>query len=390
MNEPLNFNNVDEERIINFLQGKLSVDEMKVLQEWIQSSEENRIYFEKIRYIWQCINTDTVKRFNPETGWKKIQYKIRESSIINQYNERHKIDLRIRRVFRIAAIFILLFASGSVFTWLIFSKTSLSPSGKAVVIHTPNGSKSNIILPDGSSVWLNAGSKLTYDNNFNRAQRIVNLEGEGYFHVTSNKKKPFIVHTSQINVKAFGTKFNVKAYPEEDKIITTLVEGKVSVENSAQNTRKFTYILHPNQNITYFKTDKNISYSRSKTKKEKERLNDNSNRQLLQSKVPESIKINKDVKTDLYTSWKDKSWVIEEVTLSDLAPLLERRFNTNIEIQTDAIKNYRFTGTIQNETLEQVLDIIRLTAPVKYKIGKGWVIWELDKSLEAKYKNLLK
>jgi transmembrane sensor len=91
------------------------------------------------------------------------------------------------------------------------------------------GGRSEVILPDGSKVKLNAGSNISYSNNFGYAERNILLEGEGYFEVETNPQIPFVVEASGLKIKAFGTIFNVKAYPEEEEITTTLVEGMVKL-----------------------------------------------------------------------------------------------------------------------------------------------------------------
>ena len=113
------------------------------------------------------------------------------------------------------------------------------------------GSKSQITLPDGSKAWINAGSKLSYRGDFNQSDRIVNLEGEGYFNVTSNKAKPFIVQTAHLKVKAFGTVFNVKAYPEEKTVETTLVEGIVEIEAGDMTKSEETLYLYSQAQTKY-------------------------------------------------------------------------------------------------------------------------------------------
>ncbi len=107
-------------------------------------------------------------------------------------------------------------------------------------------------------------------------------------------------------------------------------------------------------------------------------------------KAVDHIQLKKNVKTVLYTSWKDETWVIEGITLDDLAKQLERRFNTSIIINSDVLKNYKFTGTLRNETLEQVLQILVLTTPLKYTVDVGEVTWDLDPALQKKYSKLLK
>ena len=96
-------------------------------------------------------------------------------------------------------------------------------------ISTKNGSKTNVILPDGSQVWLNAGSKLSYDKNYGNTIREINLTGEAFFDVVHNVEKPFIIHTSKMDIKVLGTRFNVKSYPTDKTTEATLIRGSIEV-----------------------------------------------------------------------------------------------------------------------------------------------------------------
>ena len=115
--------------------------------------------------------------------------------------------------------------------------------------------RAQFTLPDGTTVSLNAGSRLKYDERFGINDRIVELEGEGYFKVAKDSKRLFTVKTSYLNVNALGTAFNIKAYSDDNTIETTLVEGSVRIEEIADNGRKEVMVLKPNQKLTFFKAD---------------------------------------------------------------------------------------------------------------------------------------
>ncbi len=385
MNERPKDNQMNDETIIKFFQGKISPGEMKEFSEWFNSSENNRKYFEEVRDIWITTGRDIQDgRFNPEEGWKKTKEKIHQPSVLELYRERHKGEELMKKIIRIAAIFLLVFSLGAAVSWYITSNTEIVTTSQDIEILAPKGSRSRITLPDGSMVWLNAGSRLNYGKDFNRRSREVRLEGEAYFNVKSNRKKPFVVQTSHLDVKAYGTVFNVKAYPEEDEIVTTLVEGNVVVESKKESGQSLTYRLEPKQNFTYVKSDR----KRTDPEVAKERSEEKPDR-VKTAEPSRVVKVEKQIKTELYTSWKDDNWVIEGVSLDEFARMLERRYNTTIQFKSNAIKDYKFSGTIRNETLEQVLEILRMTAPVKYEVGKGWVRWDLDRDLERRYDEIL-
>ena len=133
----------------------------------------------------------------------------------------------------------------------------VAPQKPVWEVVTRNGSKSNILLPDGSSVWLNAGSRLTYDSLYGTTLREVTLSGEAYFDVVKNPKKPFIIHTGKINIRVLGTVFNVKSYPGDRTIETSLIKGSIEVSFPSQPSKKI--ILKPNQKLIIDKTESNAN-----------------------------------------------------------------------------------------------------------------------------------
>ena len=373
-----------EEYLSRFFNGKLDKDEIMKLQNWIKSSEENLSEFEAYRKIWLATAIHFAnKKFDAEAAWEKTISQIHANESGKGFIYSLKNNRKLQRVLQIAAMFIIFVSVGSIGSWLIFSSGNIEITNNSCQVFAPQGSKSQITLPDGSIAWINAGSRLTYKSDYNLNERMVDLQGEAYFDVRSNKEKPFVVQTSHLKVKAYGTVFNVKAYPEEKTIVTTLVEGNVEVEVKNNTNEIYSYTLKHHQNIIY-----HIDTGISEMPAEKETGNENTS--IKKAKVrDEQIQVVSDIKPELFTSWKDENWVLEGVALDELAPLLDRRFNTRIEILNDTLNKYKFTGTIRNETLEQVLVILRLTTPLEYQLGKGFVTWQLDKELEKDYFRLL-
>ena len=375
-----------EEFLIRFFNGQLNKDEINKLKEWIESSDKNLSEFETYRKIWlaTAIHLDNEK-IDPEAGWVKIAGHLSaarsdtSSPIFSLVKNR-----RLSKILGIAAMVVFLISLGSISSWLIFAPKKVQNTHNLSQVFVPLGSKSQLILPDGTTAWINAGSKLSYASDYNLTERVVTLEGEGYFDVRSNKKKPFIVQTSHLKIKAYGTVFNVKAYPEEQTITTTLIEGNVEIQLKGTSNRAHSFRLKPHQNIVY-----HINTGTSEIKHEKESGKEIQDNRKNEKSNPE-IQIIDNIKSELYTSWKDEKWVLEGITLNELAHLLERRYGTRIEILNERLNTYKFSGTIQNETLEQVLVILRLTTPLEYHVGKGYITWNLDKELEKDYSRLIK
>ena len=283
-----------------------------------------------------------------------------------------------------AATWIIFLVVGTFSGYFIFN--SKDHSNEFSKISAPIGSRSKIDLPDGSVVWLNAGSSLIYKKNFNGNTRKVKLTGEGFFKVATNRAKPFLVDANHLIIKAVGTTFNVKAYPEENKVITTLVEGKVELEGKINEKEPFKVIMKPNQKVVYYPIQNSFGEARPKSLREKSEIQTKPK----VTTVPViSNRLYKDenVNTKIYTSWKDKKWIIEGKSLEDLSVMLDRRYDVKIKFNSDELKQYHFSGTIENETLEEVLDILRLTIPLSFRVNKGVVELELDNKLKKKYES---
>ena len=245
-------------------------------------------------------------------------------------------------------------------------------------IVVPLGAKSIVTLSDGTKVWLNAGSKLRYPVNFLAKSREVYLEGEAFFDVAKMKSKLFVVKTFNLNIKVYGTQFNVKSYPEENQIQTTLVKGSVAIEST---TEKNTIYLKPNQTVTYYKS---IPKKSSAEKPKPEVASKNK-----KIDVADKVVMIPEIDPLPITSWKDSLWIIDGEELDHLAVKLERRFNVRISFQSESLKKYRFSGTLKEETFEQVLKIIRLSAPIQYSIENNNVVFTEDHLYKKNYDKMI-
>jgi len=236
-------------------------------------------------------------------------------------------------------------------------------------------------LPDNSHVWLNAGSKIKYSTLFNQKDRTLFLEGEGYFKVAKNQVLPFIVDAFGFEVKAVGTEFNVKAYAKDATIVTTMVEGKVTLQHSTENILSGVYLV-PNQKATFFKSKETLTVELIKQIKEsKKELNYiPEHRLVIDTKIdPKSI-----------ISWKDNRLIIEREQLSELAEKIGRKYNYNFEFRSEDIKHFSFSGTLEDETLPQVMNVIKLSSPIDYEIVGKTVIIERNENRVNEFKKLYK
>ena len=232
------------------------------------------------------------------------------------------------------------------------------------------GVKTSLKLPDGSRVWVNSDSKLSYPEAFHGSKREVFLEGEAYFDVVKDPAHPFIVHTSGIDVKVLGTAFNVKAYQSESTIEATLVHGMIEVTKQNQpNAPKV--ILKPHEKLIFHK------YAAGEKAPVDLRLSER-NEQLLEDSGP-AIVITPLLKNIADTAILETSWVynrlsFEDEKLSDLAVKMERWFNVKININNENIKSYRITGAFQDETIEEALKELQYLVSFNYRISGNEVI----------------
>jgi len=196
----------------------------------------------------------------------------------------------------------------------------------------PKGGEWHLVLEDGTKVWINADSKLTYPSRFNKKERIVQLEGEAYFEVAHDKEWPFMVKTMITETKVLGTSFNIKAYKNEDKVETTLIEGKVALSQSVGNS---SILMNPGYQAIVSVKGGEVVY--------------------------------KKVDTAIFTSWKDKQFEFEEETLESIMKSLERWYNVDIEFSDDDIKQLRFSARLQRyDSIQGLLNRIEQTKKVHF------------------------
>ena len=236
-------------------------------------------------------------------------------------------------------------------------------------ITVPSGEKSTVRLSDGTVIWLNSESKLKYPSVFKKDSREVILEGEGYFNVANKKGTSFAVVTQDIKVTALGTIFNIKSYPADNIIETTLVEGKVKLQQRSEKKTFSEIVLKPNEKAIYRKSEKIAEVESGTANKEDEKVRKSESK----IKTKNTISI-KQVNTSNIISWKDHLLVFDNETLEEIAVKMSRWYKTEVIIYDNELKKHRFTGKfIHNETYLQVLEAINLTTPIVYDIKENQI-----------------
>lgn len=227
-------------------------------------------------------------------------------------------------------------------------------------ISTKNGSKTSLVLPDGTKVWLNSGSQLVYDKNYGNKLREVSLIGEAYFDVIKNPERPFLIHTSKMDVKVLGTAFNVKCYPGEKTTETSLVRGSLEI---SLKDRQEKIMLKPNEKLVI----NNEDFSKLKTgeaaavnipvRKNEKPIISLSHLTLLPAD-----------NTVIETAWVQNRLIFNSESFEEVALKMERWYNVKIDFDDESLKDEKLTGNFERETVVEALNALRLVASFTYTI----------------------
>jgi len=322
-----------DELIAGYLVQQLNTEELKALRNWINASAENKTYFEKQQEVWfSAIGANDRMRFDKEKAYQRFLTRTVIASEQNVNKKKHRFMFTFQRAAAAAAILIAFAGTGY---WLGTGRIK-SMIADNVIVEAPLGSRTKMYLPDGTLVWLNAGSKISYAQNFGVEDRTIKLEGEGYFEVTKNEHSPFYVKTDDMTVRVLGTKFNFRNYNDEAEARVTLLEGNVRVNcKSSNNIEAF---LNPNE-------------------------------QIILDKEKSTAKVFHTNATNA-SEWTKGLIFFDEERLPDIVRELERSYNVKINIIDDSLLTYRFYGnfTRTEQTIEEVLDVLASTDKLRYDI----------------------
>ncbi len=353
--------------IIKRLTNSIDSEEAVQLQNWIERSPDNRRIFDEVSDIWLASASNSEKDFNPFDALEKVKLRLSEKAK-NKEKKTFLIPL-----LKIAAFALFLLGIGALSYYAGVSKDK--PTSDFTFIEAPMGSRTKVSLPDGSKVWLNGGSNLKFSNTFNKSDRIVTITGEGYFDVTHNKHLPFVVNTREIRIKVLGTAFNIKAYPDDGLVETTLERGSLAIEKLTVEGKSIPQtVLEPNQRATFIKNEGKVHLSDVDKK-----ATENIQKETIQP-VKEQLLISKKIDTQIFTSWKDDKLVFRNEPFESLTIKLERWYGVKIEIENEEIKKYHFNGTFEKETIHDVLNIIHFALPIKYTVIHDQITISLDKA----------
>jgi transmembrane sensor len=352
--------------ITRVLSGESSPQDNLDLISWLSQSQENIDEFYGKERVLNAINVVFAQeKFNEKAAYGKFIKNI--DGLRPKLSNNSGAKRLFSKTMQWAAIGLILIGFGSLLFYIINDQASPIEAYEYELI-VPVGSRSNLILTDGTSVWLNAGSRLSYSKNFGENDRTVNLEGEGYFQVERESKYPFTVIASEVEVTALGTSFNIKSYPDEDIIQTTLVSGSINVNRIGQRNTDKGLTMEPNQQLTYYRETSKLSVSSVNDVKDiHNKAGQEETQRITDGNLPRAI-LSRGVNPEMFTSWKDNRLILDDEPFESIAIKLERRFGTTIIIKDEDIRKRRFKGSFDEITMEQALTALQFVSPFEYFI----------------------
>lgn len=315
-----NKHNIDEALLLKYINGSASSDEKKEVENWAGKSEENNETLTQLAYIYFAQKAhERINKRDARQAFRKVEKRIKRKSVV----------LYVRRTAVAASFIIGVIGIASLF----FPKSLITPA--MITVHSNDNTHTEITLPDGTSVHLNAASSLTYPAFYTENERKVALRGEAYFKVSHQENQPFIVSVpdKRMNIKVLGTEFNINAYTQDQTVQTTLVTGSIEVKT---NDMKSPVLLKPSEKAIYTPRDGKFT-----------------------------VEV---VNPDRETDWMYNRLVFRETPMKEVLNRLTRFYNVEFDVKNQIIYNYTFTGTFEDKPLYQVLDYMKISSDIKYLI----------------------
>ncbi len=306
--------------IARYLADEASVEEVRILESWVQSSDENAKTLADARMLWA---ESIPSHFEPVTdipeididaAWNKVQHKIQPTS-----NTR---VLQLRRWVSIAATLIVMFSIG----YLVYDMTSTKPDQLAIT----TTESQTVALTDGSSIELNADSEIRYPEEFKGKKRVVELKGEAFFEIARDTTRPFVVRTGEIEIRVLGTSFNVDANAQEDSIEVQVETGLVEVGSGDDKVQ-----LRPGETAVFY------------------------------TKLGKLIK--RDIKAITTQFWRNRRLNFKRAKLYEVVKALNEAYDTTILISDDQLLNRKINVKFENQEIGEILDIIANTINLKVR-----------------------
>lgn len=315
--------------IVSYLMDEIGEDELAILKKWAGESESNALYFDHMKELWvSAISESEKEKYDASRGYDRFKERVNTSQQRRKHHNRSKY---LYPFITCCAVCAILFFIG---------KAIYSNSNKPLqyyYVEAPIASTASFTLPDGSSIRLNAGSRLTYDSKFGKKERLVHLEGEAYFDVKHDERKTFIVTTERMRVTDLVTSFNIKDYPDDEQSEIALVQGKVSLSTSENDC------------------------SLEMVPGEIARVENSGKTTVKKGGIESAI------------SWISGCYLFEDESLESIAKKLERGFNVNIVIKNKNANNLKFNGYFESgsDGIDKILYTLSQTGKINYSKQNG-------------------
>lgn len=317
--------NIPWEAISAKLKNDVDGKQLKQIQDWLDLSPENSIILKEIMNTW-LVTRKSNKSYQPDlaANWNKL------ISLIDLSEKPKKSYVVYYRWAAVAAILVMVFLAGTGLGDRIFNQSAKITYTKIVA---PEGSKTQVVLPDSTYVWLNSGSELKYSSDYSAPNRVVTMKGECFFDVVKDAKHPFLVRGSKFQVKVFGTRFNINEDIAKDVADVTLVSGKVQVLNFHD---KLISDLDPGQQLVC----SNGKYS-----------------------------VHKAQNIEALTAWLNNMMIFDNQPFEEVIHYLEKWYGVKIHLDQTLYSSHNYTFKVKTESLREVLELISVITPIQYAIA---------------------
>lgn len=317
--------NIPWEAISAKLKNDADGEQLKQIQDWLDLSPENSMILKEIMNTW-LVTRKSTKSYQPDlaANWNKL------ISLIDLSEKPKKSYVVYYRWAAVAAILVMVFLAGTGLGDRIFNQSAKITYTKIVA---PEGSKTQVVLPDSTYVWLNSGSELKYSSDYSAQNRVVTMKGECFFDVVKDAKHPFLVRGSKFQVKVFGTRFNINEDIAKDVADVTLVSGKVQVLNFHD---KLISDLDPGQQLVC----SNGKYS-----------------------------VHKAQNIEALTAWLNNMMIFDNQPFEEVIRYLEKWYGVKIHLDQTLYSSHNYTFKVKTESLREVLELISVITPIQYAIA---------------------
>ncbi len=338
-------NNINQ-IIFSYLAGKTNIEEVQILRKWLNESPTNKKQFKIIKNYWEN-NRWEIEVDDKDKLFEKLKHKIQLDNTpvisIKYQPPKREVSTHRYRLIGIAASFLLLISAGIYFFQTEFNQPAPINQVATIIKQNPAGQKSRITLPDGTTVWLNSESSISYPESFNSTQRDIDLQGEAYFEVSKDALRPFTVHSGHFDVTVLGTSFDIASYTGDQSARVSLIEGQVRVNITNQNALDY--------NAVYLKPGEELMYNKLSNQIQKHSFD-----------------------LEYVVAWKEGILVLNNNTFPELKEKLERWYGVTINVEGTPPDNFIVKGKFEDEYLDNVFKTLQFGRHFSYTINDNIIL----------------